>query len=627
MTGMATTYILGISAYYHDSAAVLLRDGVIARAAHEERFTRRKHDAAFPTEAVRWCLDAEGIDLSCLRHVVFYDKPFLKFERLLETYYGFAPAGLTSFLCSMPSWLKEKLFLRKVLEDELARACPGKPLATEVLFPEHHLSHAASAFYPSPFRSAAILTVDGVGEWTTAMLGFGEDAAITSLAELPFPHSLGLLYSAFTLYLGFRVNSGEYKVMGLAPYGDSEAEQTRRFERVLREELAQVQPDGSVWLNQDYFDYAAGLRMTRDQRWERLFGLPPRTPESELEQSHMNLALALQRFTEEVMVAMAGEAKRLTGSSNLVLAGGVALNCVANSKILGSGLFEDLWIQPASGDAGGALGAALACWHLVLQQPRRLDGRGDAMAGAFLGPAFSREDLERTARRHQATGTYYEDFSALCEAVAGHLEQGKVVGWFQGALEWGPRALGNRSILADPRDPETQRVLNLKTKFRESFRPFAPAVLAEDCADYFSPGRASPYMLLVAEVAPELRRSLPEDFRGKSLKDRLYTPRSSLPAITHLDFTARLQTVHRETNPRFWGLLQAFKRRTGVGVLVNTSFNVRGEPIVCSPDDAYRCFMRTHMDYLVLGDTLFDKREQPPWPEPPPSVEDLKNTD
>jgi carbamoyltransferase len=608
--------ILGISAFYHDAAAAILDDGEIVAAAQEERFSRRKHDPSFPARAVRYCLDEAGVAVDGLDAIAFYDKPFLKFERLLETYYAFAPRGLRSFLAAMPVWVKEKLLLKRLLLEELERVGGAPVDAARLLFPEHHLSHAASAFFPSPFDEAAILTVDGVGEWATASICHGRGGGIEILRELRFPHSLGLLYSAFTYYLGFRVNSGEYKLMGLAPYGDPGAERARRFEERIRAEMVDVAPDGSLWLDQELFDYATGLRMANEEAWERLFGFPRRGPEGELRQEHCDLAFAIQRVTEDVVLKMAAEAGRLTGSRNLCLAGGVALNCVANGRILKKKLFDGLWIQPASGDAGGALGAALAAHHVGRGRPRSAPaGGGDRMRGAYLGPEVGERDVRAVIGRYKAVGRRFDDVGALCARAAELLDGGAIVGWVRGRMEWGPRALGARSILADPRDPGVQKRLNLSIKYRESFRPFAPSVLAGECADWFELAGASPYMLLVADVRPERRTPLPEGFHALPLREKLYFARSGVPAVTHLDYSARVQTVHRETNPDYWRLIEAFRQRTGCPMVVNTSFNVRGEPIVCTPEDAYRCFMRTEMDALVAGDWLFLKAEQPPWAE------------
>jgi len=600
--------IVGISAFYHDSAAAILVDGEILAAAQQERFSRKKHDHAFPTEALAYVMEEVGLTMDDVAAVAFYDKPYLKFERLLETYHAFAPRGLRSFLMAMPVWIKEKLLMKKLLREELAKFGNSAP---PLLFPEHHLSHAASAFYPSPFEAAAILTIDGVGEWATSTIGFGKGHEITILRELDFPHSLGLLYSAFTYYTGFKVNSGEYKLMGLAPYGDPEAEQTQRFQRLILEELVDLRPDGSLLLNMDYFDYATGLTMCRDDRFERLFGIPPRPRESHLTQEYMNMALAIQQVTEEVVLRMADTARELTGAEYLTMAGGVALNCVANGKLLRRNTFKDIYIQPAAGDAGGAVGAALAAWHIDLGKERQVPAGMDAMYGSYLGPEFGADEIHRVIRRHDAPYRHYEDFDELLQDVARLLDQGQVVGWFQGRMEWGPRALGNRSILGDARNPEMQKHLNLKIKYREGFRPFAPSVLHEETATFFELDRPSPYMLLVAPVRSERCRPLPPDYQNRELFDRLYHLRSDVPAITHVDYSARIQTVHRGTNEKYWRLIKAFQDLTGYGIIVNTSFNVRGEPIVCTPEDAYICFMRTEMDYLVMEDFLFDKKEQP----------------
>ncbi|MGA9754309.1 MAG: carbamoyltransferase [Desulfobaccales bacterium] len=605
--------ILGISAFYHDSAAALLVDGQIVAAAQEERFTRKKHDPAFPANALAYVMGESGLALGDLAAVAFYDKPYLKFERLLETYHGFAPRGLRSFLAAMPVWIKEKLLMRSLLKEELAKVGAGSP---PVLFPEHHLSHAASAFYPSPFTEAAILTLDGVGEWATSTIGFGRGHELTILRELHFPHSLGLLYSAFTYYCGFKVNSGEYKLMGLAPYGNPDSDQTKGWKTLILDELVDLREDGSLLLNMDYFDFATGLTMCRNDKWESLFGVPRRARETFLDQRYMDLSLAIQLATEEIVLRLAETAKKLTGADNLVMAGGVALNCVANGKLIRRGTFKDVWIQPAAGDAGGALGAALAAWHIWQGQGRQVpNSQLDNMQGSYLGPEFTDNDSIRLARRHHAPYQHFADFDDLSREVAQLLAQGQVVGWFQGRMEWGPRALGNRSILGDPRHPEMQKRLNLKIKYREGFRPFAPSVLSEEAATYFELDRPSPYMLLVAPVREERRNPLPPGYENLELFDRLYHLRSDVPAITHVDYSARIQTVHKETNARYWRLIQAFKEHTGCGLIVNTSFNVRGEPIVCTPEDAYQCFMRTEMDYLVVGDYLFDKQKQPAWQE------------
>ena len=590
--------ILGISAYYHDSAACLVRDGEIVAAAQEERFTRKKHDAGFPSHAVAYCLGAGGIEPSRLDYVGFYDKPLLKFERLLENYCGVAPRGLRSFLTAMPVWLKEKLFTR----DQIRRALGG--YAGPVLFAEHHESHAASAFYPSPFAEAAVLTMDGVGEWATSSYGVGRGKDLELLAELHYPHSLGMLYSAFTYYTGFKVNSGEYKVMGLAPYG------TPRYVDLIFEKLVQLKDDGSFKLNLDYFNYVHGLTMTNGA-FDRLFAGPPRKPESPITQREMDVAASVQVVTEEIVLRMARHVQRETGLANLCLAGGVALNCVANGRLLREGPFERLWIQPAAGDAGGAVGVALAIEHKVLGNARRERAEGDGMKGSYLGPAFSDDEI---ARFLAATGAVAEKLPlpSLIERTAELLAQEKVVGWLQGRMEFGPRALGNRSILGDPRSPRMQSVMNLKIKFREGFRPFAPSVLREQLSEYFELDVDSPYMLLVAPVRAPHRIPMSAEQQRLFGIEKLNVPRSSIPAVTHVDYSARIQTVHAETNPTYHALLSRFHQLTGCPVLVNTSFNVRGEPIVCTPRDAYRCFMRTEMDHLVLGSFLLDKARQPP---------------
>lgn len=606
--------ILGISALYHDSAAAIVEDGKVTAAAQEERFTRKKHDDGFPLEAVKFCLHWRGLSLDDLDAVVFYDKPFLKFERLIETYYNVSPKGWQSFIRAIPVWAKEKLFLKKLIRDELKKVGNYDRNKLKLLFPEHHLSHAASAFYPSPFEDAAILTIDGVGEWATASICHGTGKDIKILKELRFPHSVGLLYSAFTYFLGFRVNSGEYKLMGLAPYGNPGSEAVERYKKIIREKLVTVYPDGSIWINQKYFTYAHGLRMIHDASWAELFGMAKRNPETDFEQKHCDLALAIQEVTEDIVLRMAREAQRLTGSRNLCLAGGVALNCVANGKIVREKIFEGVFIQPASGDAGGAPGAALAAAHIHFGQ-ERIVKPGDDMDGSYLGPSFSGLDVELMSRKYKAAYQRFDQFEDLAKATAKHLSQEKVVGWFQGRMEFGPRALGNRSILGDPRSEEMQKKLNLKIKYRESFRPFAPSVLQERSKDYFDLEGESPYMLLVAPVKDSRRKQLPEDYHQLPLREKLYHLRSDVPAITHIDFSARIQTVNETRNPRYYGLIKAFEGITGYGMLVNTSFNVRGEPIVCTPEDAYKCLMRTEMDVLVVGDYLFLKEEQPEWKE------------
>ena len=606
--------ILGISAFYHDSAAAITENGKIIAAAQEERFTRKKHDPSFPSNAISYCLDHAGLTLDDLDAIAFYDKPLLKFERLLETYYAFSPSGVASFITAIPVWLKEKLFLKKLIKDELKNLGSYDKKKLKLLFPEHHLSHAASAFYPSPFEDAAILTLDGVGEWATASICHGKGSSIEIKKELRFPHSLGLLYSAFTYFLGFRVNSGEYKLMGLAPYGNANAERTKEYIRIIKEQLIYIHEDGSIRLNQKYFNYATGLRMVSDKKWGALFGMKKRMPDDELQQEHCDLAIAIQKVTEEIVIQMAKHAKELTGSKYLCLAGGVALNCVANGKLLDENIFEDVFIQPAAGDAGGAPGAALAAEHIFYNQPRSVDPKAmDAMKGGYLGPAYSDSDVLKSMKKYRANYHYYQDFDESANKVASLIADGNAIGWMQGRMEFGPRALGGRSILGDPRNPEMQKKLNLKIKYRESFRPFAPSVLAESSAEYFELDGISPYMLLVKDVKESKRIEKPEGYDDLNVKDKLYFNRSEVPAITHVDYSARIQTVHKETNPRYHKLIESFKNLTGCGMVVNTSFNVRGEPIVNTPDDAYRCFMRTEMDYLVIGNFLFEKTEQPEW--------------
>jgi len=606
--------ILGISAFYHDSAAALVVDGRIVAAAQEERFTRKKHDDGFPTNAVRYCLDEAGIELKHLDAVAFYDKPLLKFERLLETYLAFAPGGLPSFLKSMPVWVGGKLSTRKLLRDGLSEVGEMGKDGPRLLFPEHHLSHAASAFYPSPYEEAAILTIDGVGEWSTASICKGSGKDIELVKELRFPHSVGLLYSAFTYFLGFRVNSGEYKLMGLAPYGDPTSPRVDHYEQLIRKELVTVYDDGSIWLDQRKFHYAKGLRMVRSEVWEKVFGFPQRSPESPLEQHHCDLGLAIQRVTEDIVLRMARHARELTGCRYLCMAGGVALNCVANGLLERAGIFDGIFVQPASGDAGGAPGAALAAYHLFHGKERQVE-TPDAMQGSYLGPAYGEADIRRVMNRYNAVATEERDTDRLMARTADALMEGKVVGWFQGRMEFGPRALGNRSILGDPANSEMQLKLNQKIKFRESFRPFAPAVTEEAMKRYFEAEAPSPYMLMVHPVRAELRKPLPAGYHGLNLRNKLYFERSTLPAITHIDMSARVQTVTARTNPRFHALIRAFGQRSGHEVVINTSFNVRGEPIVHTPEDAYRCFMRTEMDVLVINDHIFRKEEQPPWPE------------
>ena len=598
-------HILGISAFYHDSAAALLREGEIVAAAQEERFTRRKNDERFPNQAIAYCLRYAGLDAGGLDAVVFYDKPIVKFARMLETYLAIAPSGCLTFPKILPPWLAEKLNLRKTIREEMAglsKTCP-------ILFTEHHQAHAASAFFPSPFTEAAILTVDGVGEWASTTIGVGKGHRIELLQELRFPHSLGLLYSAFTAYCGFRVNSGEYKLMGLAPYGEP------KYAAAIREYLIDLKEDGSFWLNLDYFHFLRGFTMT-NERFHRLFGGPPRKPEGLVEQRHMDVARSIQEVLEEAMLRLARHARELTGQKYLAMAGGVALNCVANGRLLREGLFDRLWIQPAAGDAGGALGAALAVWHAGHPAEGTNDGsrktaavslNGDQMRASLLGPEYSEAEIEAVLRSHQAVYEKFDDH-ALLDRTVELLKAEKVIGWVQGRMEFGPRALGNRSILGDPRSAKMQSVMNLKVKFRESFRPFAPIILRERVAEFFELEEESPYMLLVAPVRAALRRPVDSSLRGM---ERLKQIRSTIPAVTHVDYSARIQTVTREQNPRIHALLERFAQVTGCPVLVNTSFNVRGEPIVCSPDDAYRCLVNTEMDYLVIGNFLMERTAQP----------------
>jgi carbamoyltransferase len=588
--------ILGISAFYHDSAACLVQDGKIIAAAQEERFTRKKHDASFPKNAVEFCLKQGGIQTSDIDYVGFYDKPFIKFERILETYLSIAPKGLRQYLSAMPVWLKEKLWTRANIRKDLAYQGP-------VLFTEHHESHAASAFFPSPFQEAAILTMDGVGEWATSSIASGKDNKIELLQELHFPHSLGLLYSAFTYYLGFKVNSGEYKVMGLAPYGEP------KYTDLILDRLIDLKEDGSFRMKMEYFDYLGGMTMTND-KFSSVFGHPARQSETQLTQKEMDIAASLQNVTEIIMIKMAHHIRELTGMKNLCLAGGVALNCVGNGKILKEKIFENIWIQPAAGDAGGALGVALSIWHQMLGNERTTDGK-DSMRGSYLGPKFEDDEIRQFLDGQDISYKQYDN-SQLAQAVAEDLKSGKVVGWFQGPMEFGPRALGGRSIIGDPRNPKMQSTMNLKIKYRESFRPFAPAVLAEKVQEWFEIESESPYMLLVAGVREDKRLAMTEEHKKLFGIDLLNIPRSEIPAITHVDYSARIQTVHAETNPRFHELIREFEKETQCAVLINTSFNVRGEPIVCTPEQAYRCFMRTEMDTLVLENFVLDKKDQKP---------------
>ncbi|MEW6774929.1 MAG: carbamoyltransferase [Bdellovibrionota bacterium] len=597
--------VLGLSAFYHDSAAALIEDGRIVAAAQEERFTRKKHDSSFPQNALAYCLLEAKIDLKDVDYAVFYDKPFLKFERLLETYLAFAPRGFRSFRMAMPLWLKEKLFQKSHLKQELEKHAPGYDWEGRLLFSEHHLSHAASAFFPSPFEEAAVLTMDGVGEWATSSVALGRGNSLQVQKEIHFPHSLGLLYSAFTYYTGFKVNSGEYKVMGLAPYGEP------KYAKKIFENLVDLKEDGSFRLNLDYFDYCTGLTMT-NTKFNALFGEPVRRAEEKLTQFHMDVAASIQAVTEEIVLRLTRALAKESGCENLCLAGGVALNCVANGKVLRDGKFRRIWIQPAAGDAGGALGAALCGYYLFNGKQRRpLEGAQDAMRGSYLGPSFPQEEIER---RLQALGAKFQicEEESLLARTADALAGEKVVGWFQGRMEFGPRALGGRSILGDPRSPAMQKTMNLKIKYRESFRPFAPSILREKVGEWFDLEEDSPYMLLVADVKKQHRREMTAEEKKLFGIDKLNVPKSTIPAVTHVDHSARIQTVHRETNPRYHALLTKFLERTGCPVLVNTSFNVRGEPIVCTPEDAFRCFMGTEMDVLAVGNCLLHKEEQNP---------------
>ena len=594
--------ILGISAFYHDSAACLVRDGVIVAAAQEERFTRKKHDEAFPQQAIDYCLREGGITTQDLDYVAFYEKPFLKFDRLLHSYLACAPAGIRSFLKAIPVWIKDKIWMKAALRKELNFNGP-------IIFPEHHESHAASAFYPSPFPEAAFLTVDGVGEWTTTSWGVGRGSRVQIQGELHFPHSLGLLYSAFTYFAGFRVNSGEYKLMGLAPYGEP------KYAGVILRELIDLKEDGSFRLNMKYFNYAVGLTMT-NKKFDTLFGRPPRQPESKLTQMDMDLARSVQDVTEEVMYRMARHVQRQTGMRQLCLAGGVALNCVANGKILREKIFDHIWIQPAAGDAGGALGAALFTWHQYLDRPRTADGVHDTQRGSYLGPEFKRDEIRRFLQMQKTPFVELSD-DEIPDRIADLIADGKVMGWFQGRMEFGPRALGGRSILGDARSPKMQEVMNLKIKFRESFRPFAPSVLRERASEWFDLNEESPYMLLVAPVAKQHRRAPAEEEQKKSGLEKLLTLRSAIPAVTHVDYSARVQTVTEDWNPLYYRTIKRFGEKHGCPVIINTSFNVRGEPMVCTPEDAYRCFLRTNLDFLLLGNFLLEKKEQKPLDKDP----------
>ncbi len=589
--------ILGISAFYHDSAACLVRDGQIVSAAQEERFTRKKHDQAFPSKAIRYCLQNAHLAEKDLDLVVFYEKPFLKFERILETYLAYAPMGISSFIKSVPVWIKQKLWIKDIISSELN-------YNGNIVFPEHHEAHIASAFFPSPFTESAVLTMDGVGEWATSSLAVGKGNKIEILKEIRFPHSIGLLYSAFTYYTGFKVNSGEYKVMGLAPYGEP------RYKEKILKHLIDLKEDGSFRLDMKYFGYGAGLRMT-NQNFHRLFGGPPRRPESRLTQREMDLARSIQDVTEEVMIRMARHARKVTGMKNLCLAGGVSLNCVGNGKILAEKIFDNIWIQPAAGDAGGALGAALYGWYQYLDKPRQVDGKKDALSGSYLGPEFTNDEIE-TFLKKQSSPYEVLSLNELSEKVADLIAGGKVIGWFQGRLEFGPRALGGRSIIGDARSPKMQETMNLKIKYRESFRPFAPTVLKEKVSDYFEIESDSPYMLLVAPVKRSIRKAMSEKEEKLFGIEKLNVARSTIPAVTHVDYSARIQTIDKETNPLYYDMIRKLDQKYGCPVIINTSFNVRGEPLVCTPEEAYTCFMRTEMDYLVMGNCLLDKTQQKP---------------
>ena len=609
--------ILGISGYYHDAAAALLINDEIIAAAEEERFTRIKHDSSFPANAIQYCLDEGGIGLNDLDAIVFYDKPFLKFERLLETYHRLAPSGIISFLKSMPSWLKEKLFFRKLLKNELLMIDPDFIYKkANILFTEHHLSHAASAFYPSPFEEAAILTIDGVGEWATASIGVGSGNSIKILKELHYPDSVGLLYSSFTYFLGFKVNSGEYKLMGLAPYGNKDAVQTKKFIKIIQSELVNIYENGSIRLHKKYFNYSGGLTMIHTELWESIFNMPIRKAADKITQDHCNLALAIQQVTENIVILMARHAKQITGSSHLCMAGGVALNCVANGLLQKMQIVDKIFIQPASGDSGGALGAALAGNYIYFNRERNIDHSSkDAMKNAYLGPSFSNSDIDRLLKKHQAVGRKYPSVEEINKIVAGYLQEGKVIGYVSGRMEFGPRALGNRSILASPLIADMQKTINLKIKFREGFRPFAAILAENEVAEYFDYNTVSPYMLLVHHINKAYCKELPENYQDLSMEEKLNTIKSVFPAITHVDMSCRIQSLHPSDHPELWSLLQAFKDLTGYAMLINTSFNIRGEPIVCTPEEAYAGMMRTNMDALVMNNYLFLRAEQPKWIE------------
>jgi carbamoyltransferase len=601
--------ILGISAFYHDSSAALVVDGKIVAAAQEERFNREKNSKVFPELSIRYCLDEYGINIDDIDSIIYYEKPLLKFERILESIYNYSPRGLKLFLNAMPEWIGGKLFLKRMIREGLSKIEVYDESKLNILFSDHHLSHAASTYFTSNFENSAILTVDGVGEWCTSTISVGRGNQIKVLKELNYPNSVGLLYSAFTYYLGFKVNSGEYKLMGLAPYGNSESDRVKQFENLIENEIVEIFDDGSIYLNQRYFDYTSGLKMTKNKQWEILFGFAIRNENQEILQIHCDLALAIQNVLERIIIKMAKEACKLTNSENICLAGGVALNCVSNSSLLNSGIFKNVHIQPASGDSGCSIGAALACYHIYYNYPRII--QNDIMLGTYLGPSFSNDEIFKFNKKYKAVSTKYDSFDILCDEIAAKISEGNVVGWFQGRMEFGPRALGNRSILADPSDAEMQKKLNLKIKFRESFRPFAPSVMLEYANDFFDMNIKSPHMMFVFKVKNTLRDRLPNGYSSLEFKGKMYVKRSKLQAITHLDYSARVQTVDQNSNPKFWNLLNKFKNKTGRGILVNTSFNVRGEPIVCSPYDAYRCFMTTNIDYLVMNDFIYYKSNQP----------------
>ncbi|MES2133832.1 MAG: carbamoyltransferase [Bacteroidota bacterium] len=599
--------ILGISAYYHDSAAAILKNGELIAAVQEERFTRKKHDASFPQHAILFCLQQAGISLLELDAIVFYDKPLLKFERLLETYLANAPKGFTSFLKAIPLWLKQKLFFKRELYKELDKIGQYNKHTLKILFTEHHVAHAASTFFASPFKEAVILTVDGVGEWATSTISKGDGSTLSVLKETHFPHSLGLFYSAITYYCGFKVNSGEYKLMGLAPYGDRDSEEVKALLKILKDEIITLYEDGSLFLNQQYFNYATGLKMTNDKLWEAAIQFKRREPEEKMSADYINLALAAQIITEEAVIALAKEGVRITGCQNICLAGGVALNCVANGKLVNTGIAQQVYIQPASGDCGGALGAAWAAHYIYFKNERKRNASEDAMQGAYLGTHYSNKEVESVLKDFEVHAEYVSDFTEIAKRTAGFLNEGKSIGWFQGKMEFGPRALGNRSILADARNPEIQKNLNLNIKFRESFRPFAPSVLEEYARNYFDLKSTSPYMLQTQQILKEHCNLLSPNYNSMGLEEKLNTPKSSLPAITHVDFSARIQTVSKSTNPKYHALISAFYEMTQCPVLVNTSFNLRGEPIVCSPTDALKCFMNTNIDYLVIENYIITK--------------------